>query len=162
MNIIDEVSSDLNYAYRRLQSQVEPLSEQEMESVVIDPENRYTVKECLAHLAGWQDYVLEILPAMLSAVETRLPAANPQGRIEQAIHSRSEQSGRAILAEIEENQSRILKSLQTASAQDLTMRRLMGEKVFTIKSYVIDLTRDEILKTAEGIDAWRTSRSQTP
>jgi hypothetical protein len=105
-----------------------------------------TPQALLAFLAGWQTYVLDILPLMLNQLETQLPPANTTLKNQDALTLREGKSVDDILTEIKENHEQIIDLLSTATPEALTLRRAQGERIFTIKSYVVDKLVDYMLE----------------
>jgi hypothetical protein len=159
MNVVGEAISDLTYAYEALIAQVEQLSDAEMAEVIVTTENGYTIKGLLSQLVGWQDYVLETLPALVTTINTKLQPVDVAARNRQAMMQHQHQTAHEILAEFGQKHHEIVELLRSTSPEELLLRRTMGPKVFTIKSYVIDTIQNEILKCADDIRVWQAART---
>jgi hypothetical protein len=129
-----------------------------MGGMLIDNDRHNTIKELLSQLAGWQDYVIEVLPTMLSTIDTKLLPVDVATRNRQAMMQRQQQTGQEIMLEFTRKHEQILDLLRTIAPEDLVLRRTMGPKVFTVKSYVIDTIQNEILKCADDLSAWQSAR----
>ncbi len=159
MDTVAEAISDLTFAFDLLFRELSDLTEAEMTAQVIDPENGYTVRDILAHLAGWEDYVLDVLPVMLNTLDIQLPAVDASERNAQAIAARKNVPVKDILQEFEQKHHRILTLLKSASSEALTMRRTRNNQIFTIKSYVVDVLQQHILEHADQLRLWRSKNS---
>ncbi|RME45457.1 MAG: ClbS/DfsB family four-helix bundle protein [Caldilineae bacterium] len=162
MDTVAEAISDLQYALEQVQEQFAGLDEAELNSAVVDEAHGYTARDVLAHLAGWADYVLDVLPQMLATVDSSLPPVDAEARNAQARAARQEQSAAAILREFEQKHRQIVQLLRSASPEELTLRRTLRGKIYTIKSYVVDVMTHYILETAELLKTWRARRVEKP
>jgi hypothetical protein len=155
MDTVAEAISDLTYAFEALQAQLTDLTEAEMTEAIVDPENGYTFRDILAHLAGWEDYVLEVLPVMLATIDNQLPAVDAAKRNRQALSVREGRLVAEILAEFEQKHRQIVDLLKATSPKDLTLRRTQRGMIFTIKSYVVDVMKNHIVEHVEQLKVWR-------
>jgi hypothetical protein len=94
---------------------------------------------------------VEVLPSMVLTINTKLHPVDVAARNRQAIMQRRALTGRDIMTEFGQKHKQIVDLLQTISPDELVLRRTMGPKVFTIKSYVIDTIQNEILKCADDL-----------
>lgn len=155
MDTVAEAISDITYAFQRFQSQLADLTEAEMTTKIVDQENGYTLRDILAHLVGWEDYVLEALPVMLTTVDNQRPPVDVTERNRQALINRRGHSIQEILTEFDEKHQRIIELLESASPEDLTLRRTQRGMIFTIKSYVVDVLKNHIVEHSEQLKIWR-------
>ena len=162
MDTVAEAISDLTYAFQLAQEQLAGLTEADMTEQVVDPERGCTARDIIAHLAGWADYVLDALPVMLSAIDIQLPPVDVETRNREALAARAGQTTVQIADELEQKHRRILELLQSATPEALTMRRTQQGKIFTIKSYVVDVMKNHILETIEPLKRWRAGRERKP
>jgi hypothetical protein len=159
MDAVANAISDLDYAFQLLQEQLASLSEVEMTEEIVDEEDGCTVRDVLAHLTGWADYVLEVLPVMLATIDNQLPPVDVAGRNRRALADREGKSAPEILAEFKQKHRQIVSLLETISSEAFTLRRTRQGKIFTIKSYVVDVMEQHILEHMEQLRAWRKKRS---
>lgn len=118
---------------------------------IIDSDQQYTACESLAHLIGWQEYVLEILPPMLLKIDNPLPPVDAEARNLQSYLQRKDKSVSKLLAEFDENNQQIITILQSAPPEALTLRRVRNNQIFTIKSYVIDTILQNVLRYVDQL-----------
>lgn len=155
MDTVVEAISDLNYAFEALLAQLADLTETEMTDAVVDPDTGDTLWDVLAHLAGWEDYVLEVLPVMLATIDNQLPPVDAAERDRQALRARAGKTVIEILTEFAQKHRQIISLLRDASPKDLTLRRTQRGMVFTIKSYVVDVMKNHIVEHVDQLRAWR-------
>lgn len=155
MDTVVEAISDLNYAFEALLAQLADLTETEMTDAVVDSATGDTLRDVLAHLAGWEDYVLEVLPVMLATIDNQLSPVEAAERNRRALLAREGKTVTEILTEFARKHRQIIGLLRTASPKDLTLRRTQRGMVFTIKSYVVDGMKNHIVEHVEQLRAWR-------
>lgn len=155
MDTVAEAISDLNYAFEALLAQLADLTQTEMTDAVVDPATGDTLRDVLAHLAGWEDYVLEVLPVMLATIDNQLPPVDAAERNKQALLAREGKTVTEILTEFAQKHRQIISLLRAASPKDLTLRRTQRGMIFTIKSYVIDVVENHIIEHVDQLRAWR-------
>lgn len=158
MDAVTLAISDLIYAFKIIQKQLNDLIEMEMTELIVDPTNGYTARDIIAHLAGWTDYVLEVLPVMLSSIDNQLPTVDVDARNKKALNDYQGKSALEILTQFEEKHQQILSLLQSTSPQALMLRRTQRGKIFTIKSYVVDVMQSHILEHSEQLKLWQASK----
>ena len=149
-NIAIAAVSDIKEASDLLHQHLSKLQGIDLEKI-IDTDQQYTACESLAHLIGWQEYVLEILPKMLTQINNPLPPVDAEARNKQAYLQRKDKSVSALLAEFDENNQQIIAILQSASPEALTLRRVRNDQIFTIKSYVIDTILQNVLRYVDQL-----------
>jgi len=158
MDTVAEAISDLTYAFDALTQYFQGLSEDELTHEVVDAATGNTVRDILAHLTSWEDYVLDALPAMLTGIDIDLPPVDAAARNRQALKMRRGRTSTDILREFKAKHRQILTLLQRASPQDLTMRRTRRGQIFTIKSYIVDVLKEHLLEHSEQLKLWRANR----
>jgi len=158
MDTVAEAISDLTYAFDVLTHDFRGLSDDDMGREVVDADG-YTARDILAHLIGWVEYVVEVLPVMLTTIDIDLPPIDAEARNQQAIDSRRGQSAAELLGEFEAKYRQILALLKKASPQDLTVRRTRRGQIFTIKSYIVDVLKEHLLEHSEQLNAWQVNRT---
>lgn len=140
---------DLDDAYRLFLDSVQALPKEKHTELQLD--TGLNLAQTVTHIIGWTEHALEILPRMLSGIDTALPPANKAAR-EHATLDRYQQASLPELLEILQTKRRqLIAALKEVSGPDLTLRRTHGERIYTIKSYLIDLTRDHIIENMEEI-----------
>ncbi len=158
MDTVAEAISDLTYAFDALTRYFRGLSEAGLSHEVVEAATGRTARDILAHLIGWEDYVLDALPAMLTSIDIDLPPVDAEARDRQATDNRRGRPSTALLEEFEAKHRQILRLLQQASPQDLTVRRTRRGQIFTIKSYIVDILKEHLLEHSEQLKLWQANR----
>lgn len=159
MPVKDLYLASLDDAYRILYKQLDDLRDVDVDDMWLTQAEEYTVKGMLAHLIGWSEYAIEVLPLMLASPEPTLPDIDVRAQDTAAIQQRETMTLEAIVAELKAKHKTLVSLVAPLSSEDLTLRRSKKDgRIFTIKSYLLDVMMDHILEHVEELKQWRISQ----
>lgn len=144
MTMTKQLISALEDAAALVQQHVSRLSDADLDHPL--PETDISVREALAQLLGWQTYTLRVLPQMFENVNVSLPPVNVASQNAAAVAAHGKKSQAELLKDFSENQWKLIALIKPISPEALTLRRTRDEKIFTIKSYVLDTLQQTVLE----------------
>lgn len=151
MDTVATAVSDLNHAAEMVRQAVSQRSDTALTQTLDDAD--ISAHDALAQLIGWQEYVLTILPVVLNQIDNPLPAVDADARNRRAVVTRENVGGAALLTEFMDNHRHIVEIVGGTTAEALLMRRTRNERIFTVKSYVVDQLVGKMLEFAEQLTA---------
>jgi len=151
MDTVATAVSDLNHAAEMVRQAVSQRSDTALTQTLDDAD--ISAHDALAQLIGWQEYVLTVLPVMLNQIDNPLPAVDADARNRRAMAQREHVGGADMLAEFLDNHRRIVEIVSGTTAEALLMRRTRNERIFSVKSYVVDHLVGKMLEFAEQLAA---------
>jgi hypothetical protein len=155
MSTISEIISYLEFGRGELLKSVDGLSHQEMTQIPIF--DKWTIKDLLGHIIGWDQWTLEILPLILQDRAGEISAVNPDTLNQQSVQAWREKPLSEIMNTIQTTHRQILDIIAGLDHKEIDMRHTRGEQIITIRSYVIDIMVDHERRHAEEIHLWRES-----
>jgi hypothetical protein len=155
MSSISAIISYLEYGRSRFLQSLEGLSHREMTEIPIY--EGWTVKDVLAHMIGWDQWVLSTLPLMLQNRADEIPTVDEDRYNRQSVAARQDIPVRDLLVEIESTHQQILDKLSQVDHVEIDMRRERQGRIITIRSYVIEVMVDHERQHATEIEQWRVA-----
>lgn len=155
MSTISEIVSDLEFGRAEVLKSVAGLSYREMTQVPVFDD--WTVKDVLCHIIGWDEWTLENLPLMVQNRADEISAVNPDTLNQQSLEAWRDKPLSDVLTTIKTTHQKILDIITNLDHKEIDMRRTRGEKIVTIRSYVINIMIDHERQHAEEIQMWRES-----
>jgi hypothetical protein len=149
------VVSDLQYSRQCLLDIIDTLSVEEMTKLTVTLD--WSVKDLLAHLVGWENYILSVLPLMVEDRGDDIPPINSEELDRKFIAERREKSPAEVLEEMKQVRAKFIASLSALSEVDLELRRMRLGKVYTIQSYAIDKTIEHDNQNTQRLKDWLKS-----
>jgi uncharacterized peroxidase-related enzyme len=158
MNSIPTIISDLEFGRSQLLKAIDGLSQRELTEMPIYP--GWTVKDVLAHIIGWDYWVLRTLPLMLQNRADEVPSVEADEFNQQAVKTWGDKPMADLLIEVKETHRRIMDIISGIDLIEIDLRRERLGRVVTIRSYVIDVMVEHERKHAVEIEAWRKALVQ--
>lgn len=158
MTNIPAIISDLKYGRTRLLQAIEGLSRRELTELPIY--EGWTIKDVLAHVAGWDQRVLRTLPLMLQNRASEVASVEVDDFNRESVQSWRDKSLAEVLSEVQSTHQRILEILAGLDHKEVDMRRERHGRIITIRSYVIDVMIEHDREHAAEIELWRKNLEQ--
>ncbi len=159
MGSTTSILGDLRYARSRLLKSIQGLSHRELTGISIY--EGWTIKDILAHIIGWDQRTLKILPLMLQNRAGEIRRVEVEDYNRQSVNAWRDKSLAQVLAEAEILHQQILDILASTGLVEIEMRRQRHEQIITIRSYVIDVMIEHEQQHAIEIEQWRKNLEQT-
>ncbi len=159
MSSIPEIIADLEYGREQLFQAIQGLSRREMTQIPIYDD--WTVKDVLAHIIGWDQWTLEILPLILQDQADQIMPVDPDSLNAQTLRTWRNKSLDEVLTTIKSTHRQILEVIAGLDHKEIDMRHRRGDRIITIRSYVINIMIDHERQHAEEIELWRESLDST-
>ncbi|MBN1991408.1 MAG: DinB family protein [Anaerolineae bacterium] len=153
MGSIPEIVSYLEFGRAELLQSVAGLSHREMTQIPTFDD--WTVKDVLAHIIGWDQWTLEILPLILQNRAGEIAGINPDVLNQQTVKIWRDKPLSEVLSTIHTTHRQILDIIAGLDHIEIDTRRARGEQTITIRSYVIDIMVEHERQHAEQIHQWR-------
>lgn len=158
MDSIQTIISDLEFGRAQLLKSIEGMSERELtESPIYEG---WTIKDVMAHIIGWDQWVLSTLPLLVQNRSEELPEVESDEYNEKAVEAWQDNSLAEILAEIKSTHLQIMEMISRLDHVEIDLRRQRQGLVITIRSYVIDMMVEHERKHAVEIKAWRKALNE--
>ncbi len=158
MGSIASIIADLKFGRSSLFESIEALSERELTAIPVYDD--WTVKDVLAHIIGWDQHVIKILPMILQNRTDEIPGIDVEEYNQQTRVAWQDKSLAQVLAEIESTHQQIVDILTSVDHVDIDKRRERRGRTITIRSYVIDIMLEHERQHAVEIEQWRKTVDQ--
>jgi uncharacterized damage-inducible protein DinB len=158
MGSIATIISDLDFGRTQLLQAIEGLSERELTEIHIY--DGWTIKDLLAHIIGWDQWVLCTLPLLVENQTEEVPHVESDEFNQKAVEAWQDKSIAEIRAELKITHRQILDMISQLDHVEIDLRRERQGRVITIRSYVIDMMVEHERKHAVEIAAWRKTLGQ--
>lgn len=155
MSTTTEIISDLEFGRAEILKSVDALSYREMTQIPVFDD--WSVKDILCHIIGWDEWTLEILPLIVQDRAGEVSAIDPDTLNQQSLKTWRDNSLSEVLTTIKSTHRKILDIIANLDHKEIDMRRMRGERIITIRSYVINIMIDHERQHAEEIQLWRES-----
>ncbi|MBN1217533.1 MAG: DinB family protein [Anaerolineae bacterium] len=153
MSSIPEIISYLEFGRAELLNSIEGLSQRELTHIPIYED--WTVKDVLAHIIGWDQWILEILPLIRQNRADEIKGVNPDRFNRQTLAVWRDKPLSEVLTTIKTTHRQILDIIAGLDHVEIDMRHSRGKQTITIRSYVIDIMVEHERQHAEEIRQWR-------
>ncbi len=159
MSSISAIVSYLEYGRSQLLQSVEGLSQREATEIPIY--EGWTVKDVLAHLIGWDQWVLCTLPLMVQNRANEIPGVDEDAYNRKSVQAGQDKTVAELLLEIRSTQQQISELISNLDHVEIDMRRERHGRVITIRSYVIEVMVEHERQHALEIEQWRKHLEET-
>ena len=153
MGSIAEILEYMEYGRQTLLKAIDGLSHREMTEVPLS--YGWTVKDILAHVAGWDYRSLQILPLIVQDQAANVPGVDVELYNRQSIQAWQDKSLAEILAEIKATHRQILEFIANLDHKEIDRRHDRNGRVITIRSYVLNIMVEHERQHAAEISLWR-------
>lgn len=153
MGSIADIIAYLEYGRATLLKSLEGLSKREMTETPVYGE--WTIKEVLAHVIGWDQRVVEVLPLVVQDRADEIPNVEVEAHNQQSIAAWREKSLAEVLATIKATHQQVLNSIAALDHIEIDKRHERKGRIITIRSYIIDIMIEHQREHAVEIGQWR-------
>jgi hypothetical protein len=154
-----EIIADLEYVHKALLKTVEGLSVREMTTLPVY--DLWSVKDVLAHIIGWNQRVLKILPLILADRADEVVGVDVEIQNRQSVTAFVDVPPGAVLAALKATFQQIYDIITKIDPVEIDKRRDRHGRIITIRSYVIDIMVEHERKHALDLETWREALGQS-
>lgn len=158
MGTIAGIMADLKYGRSILLESIEGLSQRERTEKFIY--NGWTVKDVLAHIIGWDEFVLNVLPLIVQDRADELSGVDADAFNQQSKAAWQDKTFAQVLHRVEATHQKILDFISALDHVEIDKRHERNGRVVTIRSYVIDIMMEHERAHALEIEEWRKQLDQ--
>jgi len=164
MTTISSIIDELKLGREALLKSLDGLSQRELTELEFYPpampnEVGWTVKDLLAHLIGWDERALTLIPLLLQNYATKIWVQTDEYNQKLVGQWRDKPLSEVIVA-VKNNHRRLVDLLNATTMTAIDMRRECDGRVLTIRSYFIDELRDHEEQHTAEIVQWRHNLEQ--
>lgn len=153
MSSIPEIVSYLQFSRTLLLEAIEGLSERELTETPLY--EGWTIKEVLAHILGWDQRTLKILPLILQNRADEVAGVEVEAHNQASIEAWRTHSVHEIVATMTAVHNQIMEIISGLDHIDIDLRHTRNGRVITIRSYIIEIMADHERQHAAEIQQWR-------
>ena len=158
MASIPAIISDLEYGRTELLKSIEGLSQRELSEIPIYP--GWTVKDILAHILGWDERTVQILPLILQNRASEVTGIEVDEHNRESINAWRDKTLADVLTAIRTSHQQIIHILAPIDHKEIDLRRDRRGRPITIRSYVLDVMIEHERQHAAEIYQWRKQLDQ--
>ncbi len=156
MASIESIVADFKYGRAEILRAIAGLSEAELTEVLVY--EAWTIKDILAHLIGWDEWVISILPLITEARADEIPLINREAYNQQTLNLWQTKSVDEIQQKLQETHEAVVHMLSNLDYVEIDTRHERDGRVITIRSYVVDVVEEHERQHAAEILAWRKEK----
>lgn len=156
--MMDEIITYLKFGRTALEEAVEALSQRELTEIPIY--ETWTVKDVLAHIVGWNQRVLTILPLILADQANAIPGVEVEVQNQRSVAAFRQTPVVEVLAELEASFNQIYEIIVSLDPKEIDRRHARAGRFITIRSYIIDIMVEHERQHALEIEQWRKRLEQ--
>jgi len=153
MESIADVISYIKYGRVALLESIEALSQREMTQIPVY--DTWTIKDILAHIIGWDQRVIKILPLIVQDMAGQVPGVDVESHNRQSVAAWKDRSLAEVMAALEVAHLQIIDILSGIDFTEIDRRHDRNDRVITIRSYVIEVMVEHERHHAAEIELWR-------
>ena len=153
MGSIPEIITYLEFGREELLKSIEGLSHRELTQTPIFED--WTIKDVLAHIIGWDQYVLEILPLILQNNADKMTTIDVESMNRRSVAAWQDKAVDQVIDTVQSTHRQIVDIIAGLDHVEIDMRRDRGGRFITIRSYVIDVMVEHERQHAVEIEQWR-------
>jgi hypothetical protein len=157
MSSIPAIISYLEFGRSELLKSIEGLSRRELTQIPIYDE--WTVKDVLAHVIGWDQWVLEILPLILQNRADEIAEVDAEAHNRRSVEAWRDKSVGEVLTTLKSTHQQIVDMISVIDHVEIDLRRERKDRTITIRSYVIEVMVEHERQHAVEIEQWREAFS---
>jgi uncharacterized damage-inducible protein DinB len=158
MGTIAEVIEYIKFGRSTLLETIEGLSLRELTQIPVYED--WTVKDILAHIIGWDQRVVHILPLIVQDQADRIPGVEVQTYNRQSVAQWHGHSFAEVLLAFQTTRQQIIDFIAQLDYPQIDLRHERNGRIITIRSYVIQIMVDHELQHGVEIEQWRKRREQ--
>ena len=121
----------------------------------------WTIKDVLAHLAGWDEYAINTIPLIAQDRADELPPLDVDAYNRESLAARQDKLLAEILDELKISHRRLLDLILELDHEEIDKRHERRGRIITIRSYVINVLMEHEREHALDIENWRKTLAET-
>jgi hypothetical protein len=153
MSSIPAIISYLEFGRSELLESIKGLSRRELTQIPIYDE--WTVKDVLAHIIGWDQWVIGILPLILQNRADEIAEIDVEAQNRRSVEAWRDKSIDQVLTTLKLTHRQILETISAIDHVEIDLRRERKGRTITIRSYVIEVMVEHERQHAVEIEQWR-------
>ena len=153
MPSLDVIISDIKFGRSEVFKAIEGLSEVQLTEIPIY--KGWSVKDVLAHLIGWDEWVINTVPLILQDRADEIPRIDPDAINRRSVAAWRDHSLVEVTVALHTSAQDVIALFSKLDYIQIDMRRERKGRIITIRSYVIDLMVDHERQHADEIKIWR-------
>ena len=158
MSSIPAIISYLEFGRSELLESIEGLSRRELTQIPIYDE--WTIKDVLAHIIGWDQWVVEILPLILQNRADEIAEIDVEAHNHRSVEVWWDKSIDEVLVTLKSTHQQIVDAISAIDHVEIDLRRERKGRTITIRSYVIEMMVEHERQHAIEIEQWRETLTQ--
>ena len=158
MSSIPAIISYLEFGRSELLESIEELSRRELTQIPIYDE--WTIKDVLAHIIGWDQWVVEILPLILQNRADEIAEIDVEAHNHRSVEVWRDKSIDEVLVTLKSTHQQIVDAISAIDHVEIDLRRERKGRTITIRSYVIEMMVEHERQHAMEIEQWRETLTQ--
>jgi hypothetical protein len=154
MASIQTIISHLEFGRSQIFEAIAGLSQREMTEIPIYNDD-WTIKDVLIHFIGWDQWDLEVLPLIVQNRADEIALVERDTRNREFIEQWRGRKLAEVFNAIRVSHRQVTDFIRGLDHKEIDTRRQRGERIITIRSYVIELTVEHERQHALEIQQWR-------
>jgi uncharacterized damage-inducible protein DinB len=155
---IPAIISYLEFGRSELLQTVEGLSDRELTQIPIY--ESWTIKDVLAHVIGWDQWVIKNLPLILQNRASEIARVDAEAQNRRSLEAWQDKPLAEVLTTIKSTHQQIVDIISSLDHVEIDMRRERNGRTVTIRSYVIEVMVEHERQHAVEIEQWRIALEQ--
>lgn len=158
MPSLSDIVAYIKFGRETLLKSIAGLSKRELTQLEIYP--GWSLKEVLAHIAGWDQRVISNLELICQGRAGDITSVEADAYNQASVAARQDRSVQEILAEMAGNHHRIIELISQLDYPDIDRRHERNGRFITIRSYVIEIMIEHERRHTAEIELWRKELQQ--
>lgn len=159
MASIAGITSDLEFGRSQILEAMAGLSKRELTEIPLHDDGG-TVKDVLAHLIGWDEWVADILPLIVQNRADDIPPVEVEAQNQKSMAAWLDKPLREVLLALQASHQHVIELLTGLDYVEIDLRRERQGQTITIRSYMVDLLVEHDREHAHEIKAWRETLAE--
>ena len=159
MGSLESIVSDLEYGRAQVLQAVAGLSESEATELLVqtaeEGEGVWTVKDILAHLSGWDQRVVDIVPLIAQDRASEILPLEVERENKDFAAAWQDKSWNEALAAIKLSSQQVIQTISGLDYKQVDTRHERQGRQITIRSFVVDTLVEHDRHHAAEIKSWR-------
>ena len=159
MGSLEAIVSDLEYGRAQVLKAVAGLSEVEATELPVTTDEAgdgiWTVKDILAHLIGWDQWLVIIVPLIAQDRANEISSLDVERKNRESVTAWQDKSWSEVLTAIKISYQQVIDTISALDYKQIDTRHERNGRPLTIRSYVVDVLVEHERHHADEIRAWR-------
>lgn len=153
MSSIPAIISYLEFGRSELLKSVEGLSWRERTQLPVY--SGWTIKDILAHMIGWDEWVINILPLIIQNRADEVAGINVDEYNRATVETWRDKSLAEVQTALQATHHQIIEMISVLNHVQIDMRRERQGRIITIRNYIIEMMVEHACQHASEIGQWR-------